>query len=170
MLPSQYLQSAACPPHNSGPSKAQDSVTSVHTPNCSHKNFTPRQRQPKNPTRRPMPLLQLQTRTSAKGFRLGSDIYSVGLYLWLLYNTAVNSQTEKYGRTWKGKHVDQEDKGNLYTSRYEKKHRTQHGLRQCCRSTTPSVSATVVTCSLRKDYVFFIFLKSSLSQSILPVL
>lgn len=170
MLPSQYLQSAACPSCSSGPSKAQDSVTCVHTPNCNRKNFTPRQRQPKDHTRRPMPLLQLQTCTSAKGFRLGSDIYSVGLYLWLLYNTAVNSHTEKYGRTSKGKNVNQEDKGNVYTSRYEKKHRTQHGLQQCCRSTTPSVSVTAVICSLSKDYVFFIFLKSSLSQSILPVL
>lgn len=50
------------------------------------------------------------------------------------------------------------------------KHRTQHGLQQCCRSTTPSVSITAVICSLSKDYVFFIFKKSSLSQSILSVL
>lgn len=30
MLPSQYLQSAACPTHNSGPSKAQDSDFCAH--------------------------------------------------------------------------------------------------------------------------------------------
>lgn len=166
-FPSTLQVLPACPRCTSGPSKAQDSMTSVHIPNCSHENFTPMQRQPKNPTRKSAPLQQLQTCTSPSAFGLGSDIYSVGLFLWLLYNTAVYSHTEEcaeFGKVWIRKIRAMCIQADMKRS----EHRTQHGLQQCCRSTTPSVSITTVICSLGKEYVFFIFLKSSLSQSILP--
>lgn len=124
---------------------AQDSLTSVHTPHCSHENFTPMQRQPRKPTS----LQGLQTLTSGPGFKLGSDIYSVGLFLWLLYNIAAYNQTEKYGRTWKGNNWYRKIRAMCIQADMKRsKHRTQQGLQQGCRSTTPCVSITAAICSL----------------------
>lgn len=156
-------------PALAGPSKAQDSKTSVHTPNCSHENFTPMQRQSKTPTRRSMPLQQLQTCTWASGFRLGSDIYSVGLFYGFCTTQLCTVRLRNMAELGKNKMWTRKIRAMCIQADMKRsKPKTQHGLQQCCRSTTPSISITAVICSLSKEYVFFIFLKTSLSQSIVP--